>query len=264
MLRLQARKVRVVFRLALACFGLSAGPIVAHGQSCEAVKADTGAAPAFVVASVRAVPPGQRGLTNIGAYGLPRFSMRGVSLSLLLGFAYDVRPQNFLNAPKGLDDAVFDLEAKCEDDVALTYERLQPLLQQLLRERFGLVAHKGTKQTAGYALVVGKDGPKLTPTPAKDGAGAYIYRDQLRLTSGTLGTLAGMLASPARRPVIDETGMKGSYDITLKFAPLEDADSTLPSLFTALKEQLGLQLKPASVPVDTLVIERVNLVPAEN
>jgi uncharacterized protein (TIGR03435 family) len=54
------------------------------------------------------------------------------------------------------------------------------------------------------------------------------------------------------------------YTIKVQFASAGDAESTLPSIFTAVKEQLGLELKPAQVPVQTLTIEHLNLTPTEN
>ena len=73
-----------------------------------------------------------------------------------------------------------------------------------------------------------------------------------------------MLARPVHRPVVDQTGIKGSFDINLNFAPEGATDSSLPSVFTALQEQLGLHLENRKVPQQTLVIEHVERVPADN
>jgi uncharacterized protein (TIGR03435 family) len=75
---------------------------------------------------------------------------------------------------------------------------------------------------------------------------------------------AGILAGAAGAPGIDKTGLTGSYDITLKYAPQSDPNSSLPSIFTAIQEQLGLKLEPAKVPVDYLIIDHVDRVPTEN
>ena len=221
--------------------------------------------PSFEVAAITPVAEKDRGLTNIGEYGLPRFTMRGVSLSFLLSFSFDIRPVNFIDAPHGLDDAVFDVQVESVGGIPLTYEALKPRMQQLLEQRFCLKAHIGTKQVSGYALVSAKGGAKVTPgsTPGERGSG-YITQHEVGGTNIDMGALAGMLASPVGRPVQDQTGLQGKYTVKVQFAPAGDAESTQPSIFTALKEQVGLELKPAQVPVQTLTIEHLNLTPTEN
>ncbi len=244
------------------CLGVGGA---AAGQDGGAAGQDGGAAQAgvaarFEVASVRPVAEKDRGFTSIGAYGLPRFTMKGASLSLLISLAYDVPTDRFAGAPKGLEDAVFDVEVKSEGDVPLTYERLKPLMQGLLRERFGLVAHLATREEHGYGMVVAKGGPKLTKAE-KEGGPTYMMRDQVRGSAISMITFAGILAAAIKQPIEDETGVEGKYDIALHFAPQDgsgNGDAGLPSLFTALKEQLGLELKPKMVTVNTLVIDRVN------
>ena len=79
-----------------------------------------------------------------------------------------------------------------------------------------------------------------------------------------MAVLASMLTRPVGRPVVDKTGITGNYDIALNFAPEGSTDSTLPSIFTALQEQLGLKLEPQKVPVEMLVIDHLEKVPSEN
>ena len=88
----------------------------------------------------------------------------------------------------------------------------------------------------------------------------------LRFISATLG-----------RPVIDRTGLAGSFDVKLRWSPgpgengpfdtnatgLTDTDPGRPSFVTALQEQLGLKLEPVKGPVDVLVIDKVEK-PSEN
>ena len=221
--------------------------------------------PSFDVAAITPVAEKDRGTTSIGQYGTPHFTMRGVSLSLLLSFSFDIQPVNFINAPRGLDDAVFDVQVESADGIPLTYEALKPRMQQLLEQRFCLRTHTGTKEVSGYALVSAKGGAKVTPgsTPGERGS-AYITQQEISGTNIDMGALAGMLASPVGRPVQDQTGLQGKYTIKVQFASAGDAESTLPSIFTAVKEQLGLELKPARVPVPTLIIEHVNLTSTEN
>ena len=128
----------------------------------------------------------------------------------------------------------------------------------------------GTKQVSpGYALVSAKgvsqgDAGVSTHRVSVWPGWCYITQHEVGGTNIDMGALAGMLASPVGRPVQDQTGLQGKYTVKVQFAPAGDAESTQPSIFTALKEQVGLELKPAQVPVQTLTIEHLNLTPTEN
>ena len=80
----------------------------------------------------------------------------------------------------------------------------------------------------------------------------------------SMSALAAMLALFAKQPVVDKTGIGGSYEINLKFAPNETTDSSYPSVFTAVQEQLGLKLESQKVPVEMLVIDHLDKMPTEN
>lgn len=223
------------------------------------------ALPAFEVASVKPVAPAARGYTSIGQYGSPRFILRSVSLRFLLSYTFDVQAADFVNAPRGLDDAVFDVQVEAANALPLSYETVRPRMRQLLQQRFCLHAHEGTRQEAGYALVVAKSGAKIKPVEAGTVRGsAYITQHEVNATGVTVNDFAVMLATPAGRPVQDLTRLPGVYNLKVQFAPPSDTDSPLPSIFTAVKEQLGLELKPAEVPVRTLIIDHLNLQPTEN
>src|ERR1017187_6744818 len=103
------------------------------------------------------------------------------------------------------------------------------MLQQLLADRFKLAVHRESKDFPGYALVLAKDGPKLQET--KGGPSRpMILRGAIRADNVAIGVFAGMLSSPAARPVVDKTGIKGNYDFNIEYAPEGDTDSSLPSL----------------------------------
>ncbi len=256
----QGMPCRLVLAIA-GCLAIVCAPVGA--QSCKGGDAN-GAPPSFVVASIRPTPGSARNGTSMGEYGHSRFRLTGFNLSGLVGFAYDVDSRNYLGAPKGLEGTTYDVSVECEDDVALSYERLQPLMQQMLQTRFGLIAHKGTKQVPGYRMVVAKGGLKLKAAPPDESSSFQIAPTQIYGRNTDLATFARVLVSVAGRPVADATGPPGAYDIVVSFARSENTDSSLPSIFTAMKEQLGLELQPSPVPVDTLTIEHVNLTPTEN
>jgi len=78
-----------------------------------------------------------------------------------------------------------------------------------------------------------------------------------------LSVLVGMLAGGLDRPTIDRTGLTGRFDIDFKSAPMRAAPnapaSDLPSVFTAVQEQLGLRLEPSTAPIPVLVIDRIEM-----
>jgi uncharacterized protein (TIGR03435 family) len=80
----------------------------------------------------------------------------------------------------------------------------------------------------------------------------------------SMQTLTVMLSALLGSPVTDKTGLNGNYNIALKFAPVNALDSPLPSIFTAIQEDLGLKLNPATVPTTYLVIDHVDRNPSAN
>ncbi len=85
----------------------------------------------------------------------------------------------------------------------------------------------------------------------------------LSLLATSLPTMTGMAAIP--RPVVDQTGLPGLYDFTLRWTSFPDPETgdTAASFHAALKDQLGLELKPTQAPIDILVIDRIDH-PSEN
>lgn len=228
------------------------------------------AQPSFEAATVKPTlhpDPGQ-GYWNYPGQG--RFSAHGLSLEFLIRMAWDVEANQLTGKPSWLDSDFYDIEAKPEEGIKLSPSELKPRLQSLLAERFHLAAHFETKMVRGYALVVAKGGPRLQPTK-----GSKFPNWRTDTSSGhleglnwSMQFLAQMLQRATHIPVADQTGIAGSYDINLRFAPDPepnlDQDSSFPSLFTALRETLGLELKAQQVPMQVLVIDHIDRVPAAN
>lgn len=225
--------------------------------------------PAFAVATVKAAPGAD---PNTGSWSPPNtgaFFATHVSLALLLQLAYGVDNSQIVNKPDWLQTNLYDVRAKPENGILLSRDELKPRLQELLRERFHLLAHVEVRSSRGYALVVAKGGPHLTPTKAEHFAGFRINVSpgEMRGQNWSMPIFAKYLTSSAGFPVVDQTGIVGSYDIGFSYAPervLEEADSALPSLGEALKKAAGLVLKPQLVPVKTVVIDSVDKTPEEN
>ena len=179
-----------------------------------------------------------------------------------------------------MNSSTFDLTAKVNgDDVAvykkLNVEQRRLMLQKLLTERFQLKIHIETKTLPMYELLVDKGGPKLTvstaiaaPSPEEQRANPGKYRKGFTSmgpgkydgTGVQIQSLAGQLANALDKPVTDKTGLKGVYDIKLHYRRDETAadngdNSDVPSIFSAVQEQLGLKLVPSKGPVEMLVVD---------
>ena len=217
----------------------------------------------FEVASVRISPPGSTAKPTWSDTGGTTFTATNVPLKILVQMAYEVDEKQISHEDL-LGSEQYNVVAKPEGGGALTSERLKPMLMSLLADRFGLVTHRETRTVSGYALVKGKEGPKLRASEASRTGQAATFRGRIVGRATDMVVLASMLGRPLGAPVVDQTGIKGTYDFDLNFAPVESADSSLPSIFTAIQEQLGLKLESRKVPLQMLVIDKCQRVPTEN
>jgi uncharacterized protein (TIGR03435 family) len=211
----------------------------------------------------------------------------GVTLKMLIMFAYGVATYQISGAPSWVGTERWDIEAKTEGvQGGLTRDQSNALLRRLIEDRFQLKSRRESKKLPVYALemVQNRTKTELNTHPGDEtqrkplvnfGFGSAVFTDS------SVSGLAGQLTLYLDRPVLDRTGIQGAYDFTLKWSPAPNesspqalglppradpsppADSSGPSLFTALQEQLGLKLKSTKAPVDILVIDHVQR-PSEN
>jgi len=213
-------------------------------------------------------------------------------LRSLICSAYDVNFFQLSGEPAWVDSDLYDVNVKMDDSSMEALARLPPdqvqpmrqkMLQAVLAERFNLQVHRETKQLPIYALIVAKGGSKLkasapvavSPDEDKD----TVARKQQGNTmmswesGGFLITAQGVrleqfvfqLGAQLHSRVENKTGLDGRYDFTLRFAPedLSNSNSSLPSIFDAVQEQLGLKLESTKGPMDVIVIDRIER-PTEN
>jgi uncharacterized protein (TIGR03435 family) len=153
----------------------------------------------------------------------------------------------------------FDIEAKAENAASATNEQLLSMLRRLLAERFKLQFHTVPKQVSGFALTVAKDGPKLKP--GKGDFEGFTAGERMSASNASMGGLARMLSTTLRAPVLDQTGLKGGY--AFSYSRPTPNDPSPGSIFTVLREDLGLKLESAKVPVDVIMIDHAEK-PCEN
>lgn len=175
-------------------------------------------------------------------------------------------PGRVIGGPTWIDTDHFEVEAAINSRPG--DERVQEMIRTMLTDRFHLRTHLEKKILPAYELVLARRdvlGPKLERTDAdcRPRCGVTIDAGQrMRSDGAEMTRFAFVLSTMVRRPVIDRTGLTGSFKLSMDYAPLTDAAgppvSDAPSLFTALEEQLGLRLRSIKAPLDVLVVDRAD------
>jgi uncharacterized protein (TIGR03435 family) len=262
---MKLRQSALALAVAISCLSLAAQP------PQPAVE--------FEVASIKPNKSGSDSSGTNSNKGMWRAT--NVTVRNLIINAYDVLTEQVVGAPSWIDSERFDIEARYDEAPSLNRtEEIQAQrmrLQALLASRFQFQIHRETKEWQAYALVSGKKGPKLTPTERKgDGSSMRASRGHREWKGVNMDNLSHNLARRLGRPVVNETGLEGRFDFTLDFEPegqavrmsdksnpIGSGEPTLPSLFTAVQDQLGLKLESRKVQVELLVVEKVER-PSEN
>jgi bla regulator protein BlaR1 len=255
---------------------------------------------AFEVSSVKANTSGsQRAPSMILPGG--RFTATNNTVRALILNAYGISASPYLleGGPGWIESARYDVEAKADVSAIpagtpnkVMWEKTRLMLRKLLADRFKLTVHRETKEMSLYQLVVAKNGPKLQKSDkdcAESLTACHGFSGNPTRYAGTgvdMSDLALLLSSYSERPVLDGTNIQGLFDIKLQWNPFAagaqpagddgprapGAESregprpdiaSLPTLFTALEQQVGLKLESRKGPVEIWVIDRVER-PTEN
>jgi uncharacterized protein (TIGR03435 family) len=236
------------------------------------IRATLAQSPAFDVASVKLQAWTGQGGVGVFVRG-GTLDAEHASLRDLVEFAYNLRDVQLSGGPawadrsnSKLNDAeLYQVIGKVSGDAPPSTDMFRRMLQTLLAQRFALKVHHLQKDLPVYNLTIDKGGVKFERSAAEakftsqtSMAGRTVVR--MVNTQMTMEKLASMLGGYAGRPVYNKTNLDGDYDFTLQFATVNladagDAPAEGPSLFTALREQLGLKLEPALAPFDTVVID---------
>ena len=191
---------------------------------------------------------------------------------LMVALMYKVPLRQVEGGPKWLDEEYFDIEAHA--DGVHSKDELQAMFRTLLADRFGLQMHTESREGKVFSLRLDGATPKMQNNPAGPGmnipmtpAGSGAYQGR-GVSMSYLCWFLGQQTQDKKRPVIDRTGLTGTFDFKLSFLPEQTADMDpdrlppelrdLPPLFTALKEQLGLRLVPENGPVQYFVIDHID------
>lgn len=247
----------------------------------------------------QAVPPPQKfDVASVKAYGVQdgNFMVRsqpdgtfravGATLKMLVMTAYDVKAFQVFNAPGWMGTELWEIQAKADASGGRPSRAdVQARVRALLEERYQLKVHRERRTMPVYALIVAKSsGIRMTVATSNEQPGICPCGPaSVAPNRASMAMLADLLSTRLWRVVIDKTGIKGEYAFKLAWTPMPneygpealglppgtgnspppDRANAGPSIFTALKEQLGLRLDSQKGPVEVIVIDRVER-PSEN
>jgi uncharacterized protein (TIGR03435 family) len=237
-------------------------------------------AKSFEVATIKPTDPTFGGI--LIQFPAGNLSLRGFTLTDIVGFAYDMDNHQVLGIPKLLEGQKYDIVGKAATPLAPNtagMDTAKVMLQALLSDRFQLKFHKETREIPIYVLTVAKGGHKMKPRTEGDGGAPTSMLFQganIPARNTTVAMLAGGLQKLVLdRPIIDKTGLTGPFDFDLHWRPdgtqFGGRGSQLPAasdpdradLFTAIQEQLGLKLDSQKGPADVIVVDTA-VKPSEN
>jgi uncharacterized protein (TIGR03435 family) len=247
----------------LIVFGCGA----AHGQNAAT-------RPAFAVASIK--PDNHPDSAGIIRPTPGALTAENTALSSYIRWAWNLKGDYQIWVPPALDTIArsrYAIAAKADDPAPV--DQLRLMLQTLLAERFHLVVHSETRNSPVFALVVAKGGPKQLHDPAPDNV-PHMDIDSASADGGQhwrfhnepVSALIGIMSNGLDRPILDMTGIQGSFDFDFVLPAWNRAegplgDHVVSDVFPEVQRQLGLRLQAQTAPIDVLVIDRAEK-PSEN
>ena len=234
--------------------------------------------PAFEVATIK---PNHSGIMGLQAhtYKGRTFITDNSSLADLLMWAYSVQRKQIIGAPDWIDNDRYDISATPDHEGSPSADQVRVMIRKLLADRFQLKFHHDQRELSAFVLTVAKDGSKLKPSQPNGNlhgigiqaapTGALMFANNAPIPAFT-SFLQSLVFD---RPVVDQTGLTGKYDITVTFTPDDslfngqpigvpkpaEGVEPAPNLFTAIQQQLGLKLTAEKTQVDVLTIDHVEM-----
>jgi uncharacterized protein (TIGR03435 family) len=195
-----------------------------------------------------------------------RLTAYAANAAYLIVYAYDVKAFQI----EGIRDydSYWDIFAKAEGDSIPTTAEFRQMLQALLADRFQLKMHREMREMPVYALVVAKNGPKLKDAdPDTDAMGLFDQQGRNVVVTLPKASMSGIVDAIGYanldRPIVDKTGLSGTYNIKLTYTPnFKRYNGSAPDVddldvFQAVEKQLGLKLEARKDSVEILVVDRV-------
>jgi uncharacterized protein (TIGR03435 family) len=238
-------------------------------------------APAFDIADIHVSPHRRFPFMEGNNLRGDRYVIHQATMLDLIAAAYGLDSDLIRAGPAWLETDRFEIVAKAPPTASK--DTLKLMLQSLLADRFKLVVHNDTAPMPAYVLSVGKGKPKLKEAEGTGDADCKYQEPPPNLPPGTITniqfachhTTMAELASNLHdwagsyfdKPVVDSTGLKGSYDFDIKWTgrgQLQKAGDDGISIFDAVDKQLGLKLDLQTAPRPVLLVDSVNQKPTPN
>jgi uncharacterized protein (TIGR03435 family) len=194
-----------------------------------------------------------------------RFVATATTVRALIRIAFGTDDNRISGAPSWTDNETFDINATTVNRTEVaTPQQFQQLILSLLEDRFQFKFHSEQKEASVYWLELNKPG-KLGPglKPSSPGSQPNMSTNSngsktaMKVSNMSMADIAAGLRRQAGRPVEDHTGLKDNFDFQIEWAPEETPDSADPSLFTVLKERLGLKLQSAKGTTEILIVDQI-------
>ncbi len=224
------------------------------------------AAPEFEVATIKPTDPnwGSRGFHSDGR----RIFCDNETVDDMISFAYGVHTRQIVEGPSWIGSDKYDVDGVPDLVGEPNLKQMQNMYRALLTSRFNLAFHHETRELPAYVIRLGKGEPKLAkslgdPKGLPDTTFTEWNSEAItfRGTNAGMSDIAWNLGYVLGKPVVDQSGLSGRFDFTLRWAPdtaRPDNPNAPPNIFTAIQEQLGLKLDATKAPVDVLVIDHVD------
>jgi uncharacterized protein (TIGR03435 family) len=228
--------------------GLVTSPrVIAQTPSATSDSTPSGSTP---FDSIRITKAPGKGSAGIGTDDNDMLFVRNRSLRTVIAFAYDVDRGSVVGGPDWLDKQTYDIVAHAHTAVKSGNDML-PLVKTLLAERFGLQVHPDVRPLPAFVLSVDQGGSKLSPGGHHPNPGIWANDDVFVATYITLKAFTQDLSLNMGGPVLDQTGLSGTYDFTLR------GPRTPEALPAEVQEQLGLHLAAVTAPINVIVVDNV-------
>jgi uncharacterized protein (TIGR03435 family) len=230
--------------------------------------------PAFEVATIKPVESNPRSSRFIVMEGTNRFVEKDYTLKLLIAAAWNLNPKAVIGGPSWIESDHYDILALTPGEKLPTHDEQMTMLRTLLTDRFKLAFHRQSKVLPIYSLELAKSGSKLKSSASAPTDQPHlistVYPQHILLPArnASMSDFTSVLQRAILdRPVVDKTGLTGRYDFDLEWAPDESqfggdipasTDASIPPLFTALQQQLGLRIVATRGPIQAIVIDRAD------
>ena len=269
----QTRSFRIArFLVLLLPLVVASSNLSAQSQSAAQTQSSAVSSPAaqtslrFEVASIRPHQSAGDEPSNRRVFSGGRFVATATTVRTLIRIALGTDDNRMSGAPGWIDNETFDIDATTADHAEVTTpQQFQQLILSLLEDRFQFKSHREQKEGPVYWLELNKPGrlgPALKPSAPDSqpnmSTNSNGSRAAMKASKMSMADIAAALRRQSGRPVEDHTNLKGDFDFKIEWTPEETPDSTDPSLFTVLKEQLGLKLQSAKGPVESFVIDQIS------